>query len=576
MQSPIPNPAYQPPTQDHSGRAIEVTGMLGDSVVCVKHLSPEPPQPNNKKLSRILLASAALLLAVSAFAFAKGVSVAADNKAAYTYHTAVLEKPVHEFRPTRLSPIYDVMAFGGLLGGLLSIGFAYARHRSRPASSRFAIGREAGVDFETADVAEDRFELVKDSPQGPVVHVANGMDLVLRNADTERNLSELIDSGDAIMSLETAGGYEILLPTEGDVRIDSGLARFLVKSVPAPRKSAAAAATMEARTAKFFLGSAIVHAVVLALIWNFPSEAKMANIENLGDTDRYISTRLPGMELALQQPEKQDDGNGDAARGEEPGEINGKGMMGTNGTPDSTAESRLLEVDKRSERDHMAHTRADAVRMARRAGVLGYFASEREIFTSLSSTYDFASGYDDEDIAGGYTGTEYGDVWGPGSPSWGNTHHNFSNSPYYRDGIYRTINGYDAGTPDGNPLSKVPGPVGPRKPKFRGTRPKPGKVVISDGLDKATVRRYIRKKLNRMAYCYDKELLSNPQLAGTVKTRFTISPQGKVQGADSSGMGSALNSCVTSAISSIQFPKTHDGTSTRVTYPFHFRNAGSQ
>ena len=43
-------------------------------------------------------------------------------------------------------------------------------------------------------------------------------------------------------------------------------------------------------------------------------------------------------------------------------------------------------------------------------------------------------------------------------------------------------------------------------------------------LDKAIIRRYIKRNINKITYCYEKALLATPGLEGTVTTQFFISP----------------------------------------------------
>jgi hypothetical protein len=102
-----------------------------------------------------------------------------------------------------------------------------------------------------------------------------------------------------------------------------------------------------------------------------------------------------------------------------------------------------------------------------------------------------------------------------------------------------------------------------------------GNASATGDLDKNIIRRYIRRKLPRIRYCYEKELLVKPSLSGTVVTQFQISPQGVVQGATAGGMGDkGVEDCVADAIRSIQFPKPKGGGFVNVRYPFIFQPAG--
>ena len=52
-----------------------------------------------------------------------------------------------------------------------------------------------------------------------------------------------------------------------------------------------------------------------------------------------------------------------------------------------------------------------------------------------------------------------------------------------------------------------------------------GNASATGDLDKNIIRRYIRRKLPRIRYCYEKELLVKPSLSGTVVTQFLITPR---------------------------------------------------
>ncbi len=573
----IPNPAYVPPTG--TPRAVEVTGMFGDSVVTVAHLAPEPLPASSRRATRAIIASAIVMLAVSAFAFSRSVLTARDNAAALARHTEA-DRPLYQFRPEQLSVGYDVMAFGGLGLGLLAMGWALARRRAVH-RTEFSLGRAAGVDFETDSAPADRFPLVQSSPQGPIVRVGDGMVAEVVDGEGKASaLAELAERGDAIMSTEAGGGWELPIPEAGRIRIDSGLARFFVRWVPAPRRqSHSVMSRIETRMMWMFAASGLAHLAVLALIWGIPDARRGASVETQFDSPRYVSlTSMPLENPIEEQPDNH--GAGELAKGEKPGEISGTGSLGNTGTPEETNTVGRLAVKNRGVPPRLARSADEHRAMARKAGILGYFATERDIFASLDSPYASSSGWDQEDVAGGYNGDRIEAINGPGG-DWGNQIQSFSNSPYYRPGIYRTIDGYDTGDPNGKwwGPSRLPGKKGndrERKgPKVSFcTGPNPCST-IGDGIDKETVRRYIKRQLGRIQHCYERALIADPSLAGTVSTAFTISPTGTVQGTSARGMNSTMQSCVSGVISSIHFPSSTDRSPVRVTYPFHFRQNGT-
>ena len=101
-----------------------------------------------------------------------------------------------------------------------------------------------------------------------------------------------------------------------------------------------------------------------------------------------------------------------------------------------------------------------------------------------------------------------------------------------------------------------------------------GQPNAQGDLDKAIIRRYIKRNLQKIQYCYEKELLGKPNLSGTVMTNFLISPQGTVTQSTGNGVDPVVASCVAEVIRSIEFPKPKGGGNVQVNYPFIFRLGG--
>jgi outer membrane biosynthesis protein TonB len=99
-----------------------------------------------------------------------------------------------------------------------------------------------------------------------------------------------------------------------------------------------------------------------------------------------------------------------------------------------------------------------------------------------------------------------------------------------------------------------------------------GQVKMSgDGtLDGAIVRRYLKRNQPKFQYCYERELQSNPSIAGATQIMFTIAADGSVTGAHA---GSTINAnveqCVLMVVTRIEFPKPKGG-SVDATVPLRF------
>src|SRR5262249_32001097 len=72
--------------------------------------------------------------------------------------------------------------------------------------------------------------------------------------------------------------------------------------------------------------------------------------------------------------------------------------------------------------------------------------------------------------------------------------------------------------------------------------------VATGGLDKLTIRRAIKPNLQKIQYCYERQLLSRPTLAGRVVVQFYILPSGKVASTAASGIDPEVASCVADVI----------------------------
>jgi len=102
-----------------------------------------------------------------------------------------------------------------------------------------------------------------------------------------------------------------------------------------------------------------------------------------------------------------------------------------------------------------------------------------------------------------------------------------------------------------------------------------GQPNVQGDLDKAIIRRYIKRNIQKIQYCYEKQLLANATLNGTVQTQFTIGDDGKVTESTGAGVHPDVSSCVADVIKQIEFPKPKSSGGVKVNYPFTFRPAGS-
>ena len=164
-------------------------------------------------------------------------------------------------------------------------------------------------------------------------------------------------------------------------------------------------------------------------------------------------------------------------------------------------------------------------------------------FASLTGTGDTASGFDDSNIYGGLLGNEPPPGGGGGIGNIGIGHSG-------------TGSGYGVGH------GRLSGANWSAHLVI-------GQPTVSAGLDKAIIRRYIKRNLQKVQYCYEKQLLAVPGLHGTVVATFTIGVDGLVTASTASGL-KVVDACVADVIHGIEFPKPV-GAAVTVTYPLTFK-----
>jgi hypothetical protein len=98
--------------------------------------------------------------------------------------------------------------------------------------------------------------------------------------------------------------------------------------------------------------------------------------------------------------------------------------------------------------------------------------------------------------------------------------------------------------------------------------------VAGGGLDRETVRRIILSYRSQIRTCYERGLISSPNLEGRIVYKWQITPTGSVISAQiykATLESSNLKTCVLDVIQGMNFPKSPNGLPTTVIYPFVFQ-----
>ncbi|HEU0037087.1 MAG TPA: AgmX/PglI C-terminal domain-containing protein [Kofleriaceae bacterium] len=99
-----------------------------------------------------------------------------------------------------------------------------------------------------------------------------------------------------------------------------------------------------------------------------------------------------------------------------------------------------------------------------------------------------------------------------------------------------------------------------------------GELQAMGNVDKLAVKRVVRENLDKLQYCYEKTLLANPGIAGSVIVKFTIAIEGSVSDVTATGVHPEVEACVVDKFRTFKFPRPQAGT-VEVTYPFTFKPA---
>jgi pSer/pThr/pTyr-binding forkhead associated (FHA) protein len=572
MQQPI-NTGFSPlseQVEEPGARAVEVAAMLGNSVVSVKHVM-NPRGGKVTSTTYIFFALSALFLVVGLIGFGAGYYNASFNEAKKHQWVEVDKKPSWAYRPRKLGVANDIMTFVGFPLGIAFLASGLMRLRDEKISNPwFRIGQNPENEFPTTEAPGDSFALIAPRGDDFVFNYSQGMEGEMQVDGQSIALSDLQAQGRATPSSTAPGGLEVAIPQKARIRVKSGNATFLVTSVPQPKRHPVPLfATLEAVVLLFFAGSAIAHFGFVFLLWTVPPDQDTALTDMAVNEDTSNKAQTTSQEdPPPPEPEEEEDGEDESGG-------TGTAMMleeGKMGKKDSDRAEGQYKMKKNADQEQLA--RQQAIEQARTAGVLGSAAlTQGGTFASITGTGDISSGFDDLDIQGGLLGNEPGEMaggfgfgrsgFGPGGggTGWGTI----------GTGRYGTI-GHGSGTGSGYGVGSGRGGMRGRQsavPQVRIGQPQ----SVGD-LDKAIIRRYIKRNIQKITYCYEKQLLARPGLEGTVNTQFFISPNGTVSASNANGVDGDVSSCVAAVIKAIEFPKPKGGGGVQVNYPFNFRPTG--
>jgi hypothetical protein len=561
---------------DEREHAIEVAAMLGDSVVVVAHCAaPHHRGAGWQPRWWFVIAGIAGLLAAGVFTWSLNV---ASSNASARIRWAEQQRPSHAFRPRLLGPVHDLVAVGSLALAVSALALGLLRSRQGRMHPRFRIGTAPGVELPLADAALPSFAVV-DARAGKLIvrYPRDSLgELVIDQVATP--LAALVPQGRARQSTDDA--FELTMPQRGRIRLHCGAVTLLLSVVSLPRQHLPwMAGRSDSRTSVYLAGSMAAHLFAWVLLRSVPTDATVAAVDIAMVEQASMRTSSSAYEDERLEPSSPSNvGEGIATADQ----VSAAMMLpsGPRGQPEAEPLAGRTATTNRSDTSVLARdqiitdalqstfVQSDAMRAINLRAITGGAA---ELSSALDATVAYGElrgdlvgwsygtfGIARRDIGRGGDG-EFDGVGGSGG------YHTIGDGS--RAGSQYGICGNDGACSGATSRWKRSGSV--PHPEIG----EPSCGAGGCGLDKAIIRRYIVRSMAKIRYCYEKQLLSDPELEGTVATTFVISPTGLVMDASAKGVNAAVSDCVSSVVQRIAFPRLRNSGVVQVHYPFTFRRS---
>ena len=557
-------------------RAVEVSALFEDVVHEVRLLQ-NPAAGVLQPLTRgVIWAGAIGIVAALTWFMVAYVQVAKLRQDRDAWE--LTGKPMAEFRATlkKDHPATDV-ACGTLLvvgAGLLMWGL-FRRFDELGASS-FTIGSDSSADFQVgASLPAPLLPLVRTTGTDFELILTSQMGGKVQEGGRTLSLSEAISSGLAKPSSTISGAYAMSIA--GDSRITLELAENTFHIVGTPRaKRMPVPVEIDWGIQAYTGGVFAVTGLFLALIFSIPPDPRSLSLDAFMNDQRFAK-------LLTKPPEQKEEVIPEWLKKKQDEDMGGKGKRhkdeeGRMGKKDSLKKQGLyaLKGPKDNTDPHLAKQLAKDA--AEKAGVLGILKTNQGSILASAFGRDSALGTDAADVLGSLVGTEVGEAYGVGGLGLVGAGRGGGGTGEGTIGLGNlgTI-GKGGGGGGLSGYGRGAGGLGGR----RASSPDvvPGTAEVRGSLDKEIIRRIIRRHINEVKFCYERELVRNAGLVGRVMIQFTIAGTGQVMA--SLVQSSTLNSmpveqCIAQAVRRWEFPKPQGGGIVVVTYPFVLKASGGE
>ncbi|EDM74663.1 FHA/TonB domain protein [Plesiocystis pacifica SIR-1] len=553
--------------EDANEQVAEVVTTFGRSVLDVSHVG----QAKSRKRSAVpLMALGGALMAGGLGLFAYEVAQPWE-----AYNAQVVEAAQrHAEAPA--APGLGTGSLGMMLGLLGLVPFVAGSMRMREETLEvFSIGESPDASFKLSGTDlpnPGSTPLVhRDSTGGYALSFTPGMEGNVELGRQLLSLHDLVETG----RTQAGNGVQVYpLPKGARAKVRHGDIAFSVNLV---NRGAVVAGRGETDWPfwAYFGGTAAIATSFYLLMRSMPDDALAMQLEDENAANRFASyfhqadeePEAPEPDEQEPQPEAKDSAGGETGK-------RAKGPEGKMGKDSAKATNKAYAMSGPSKSvPQMART-FDPDRAARSAGILGLMAEQQGHFLAHVDGGAFAVGTDDQDMWGNIVGTEVGEAYGTGGLGLIGSGHSGGGSADGLIGMGTTgLIGHGTGT---GGTGFGPGEGGGALTKF-GDKRKPviqarvGKGKVVGAIDKDTIRRIVRSHLMEVRGCYNAALSRNPNTEGRVLVQFAILGTGKVGSAvvqENTTKDKAVGDCIAKAVKRWKFPRTRNGGTAMVSYPF--------
>ncbi len=406
--------------------------------------------------------------------------------------------------------------------------------------------------FPLIEVEDDRV-LINFTPQmsGEIVTKDNNVIYLNQILNTER-------------VRRTEYGYQFPLPADAKVFLRMDEIVFEISFVPAPKKIPPfLTRQFDQSLARAIGASFLIHGLLL-LMMLFADETP----QDLEEDFFKQNNRFAQLIIRPEEPEEK------KKKRRQSGGARAKGKKGKMGKPNATSTGRRagqkeknpdgtapINIDKNIQKEIL-----DKISKKGMLGILAGGGGSRAggIITAKGI------GGDDADGLGWHTGVKVGDALGSGGLGEGGLGSGGGGFSGAAAGL-GSVGTYGIG---GGKGGRGWGRSRLRKKRKRKLTISTGPPTVYGGLDKEIIRRIIHQHRSRFRYCYEKELIKNPNLQGKVYVKFIIEPNGRVFKSHVSRTtinNDRLEECLVRRIRLLRFPPPKGGGIVEVNYPFIFK-----